>query len=77
MEYFVALIDHLESGDFSNAPDTRQALSKIITMATEPKSAEIRKLGKKALVNLYKFNTSVLTKMIQTYPQQIQVSRAL
>jgi CLIP-associating protein 1/2 len=72
LEYFLALVEQLEPGDFSNAPDTRQALSKIVTMATEPKSAEIRKLGKKALVNLYKFNTSVLTKMIQTFPQQLQ-----
>nr|WAW84823.1 CLASP 1/2 [Halisarca dujardinii] len=72
LEYYLALVDKLEPGDFTNTPNTRQALTKIITMATEPKSADIRKLARRTLVNLYKYNTSVLTKMIQAFPQQLQ-----
>ena len=75
MEYFIALVDLLDPTDFTNAPDTRQALSKVVSMCTEPKSAEIRKLGKRALIHLFQFNTAILTRMIQGLPQQLQVRR--
>ncbi|KAJ3584572.1 hypothetical protein NHX12_015067, partial [Muraenolepis orangiensis] len=43
LRYVVALVRHMDPGDFVNSSETRLAVSRVITWTTEPKSSEVRK----------------------------------
>ena len=70
------LVPLMESSEFSNSSDVRPALSALLKMTSEPKSLEIRKASKKAIVSLFELNAASMSLMLRQQPQPLQVTVA-
>lgn len=46
MKYIESLARQMDPTDFVNSSETRLAVSRIITWTTEPKSSDVRKVGR-------------------------------
>jgi len=77
LEYFLLLVPLMESSEFSNSSDVRSALSALLKMTSEPKSLEIRKTSKKAIVSLFELNAASMSLMLRQQPQPLQVMKLL
>lgn len=53
LKYIELLARHMDPTDFVNSSETRLAVSRIITWTTEPKSSDVRKVGRDWLVLLF------------------------
>ena len=73
LEYFLLLVPLMESSEFSNSSDVRPALGTLLKMTSEPKSLEIRKTSKKAIVSLFELNAASMSLMLRQQPQPLQV----
>lgn len=47
LRYIEALARQMDPADFVNSSETRLAVSRIITWTTEPKSSDVRKVGRR------------------------------
>ena len=64
----------MESSEFSNTSDVRAALGSLLKLTSEPKSMEIRKSSKRAIIALFDLNAASLSLMLHQQPQPLQVS---
>ena len=69
------LVPLMESSEFSNSSDVRPALSALLKLTSEPKSLEIRKTSKKAIVSLFELNAASMSLMLRQQPQPLQVTK--
>ena len=54
--------------------EVRQALSKLLTMTMEPKSADIRRLSQKVIIGFFDLNPAALTLLLRNLPKNLQES---
>ena len=54
--------------------EIRQAMSKLLELTTEPRSAEIRKHSQKVVVGMFELNPATFTLMLRNIPKSLQES---
>ena len=54
--------------------EVRQALSKLLAMTMEPKSAEIRRLSQKVVIGFFDLNPATLTLLLRNMSKSLQES---
>ena len=52
LRYIECLARQMDPADFVNSSETRLAVSRIITWTTEPKSSDVRKVGRVGFVSI-------------------------
>ena len=65
----------MESSEFTNTSDVRAALGTLLKLTSEPKSVEIRKSSRRAIISLFDLNAASMSLMLRQQPQPLQVDR--
>ena len=72
LTYLQDIIICMEAVDFHTTDELKYAISKIISLTAEPKSADIRKNAQAVLIALFNLNTPEFSMLISSLPFKLQ-----
>ncbi|XP_019850114.1 PREDICTED: CLIP-associating protein 1-like [Amphimedon queenslandica] len=72
LEYVHELVPMIDSEDFKETSETRQAFTKLLALTLEPKSLEVRKASQRVVTGLFDLNASVFSLLLRGVPHNLK-----
>ena len=73
LQYAQRVIESMQSSEFAPTPETKLAVSRVVTWSTEPRSAPVREQARLVIFALFDLNSTEFSHMLWTLPKPFQV----